>query len=155
MRNYLLTLFISATIIYSASSFAEIIGKEALPEQVLENFNKKHPDALDITARQKKHFGQDLYEINFKEGEEKLIELYRIKGPFYVNGVYIEAKGMEVPPAAHVNLKTAFNQYEIKEAILVVNPNGPGEEYDFTVTSSGNDWSVSIDSDGVITGKEP
>ena len=154
MRDSLLTLVFAIAALTSASSFAELVGKETLPEKVLANFDKKHPNALDVTARQKKHFGQDLYEIFFKEGEEKLIELYRVKGPFYVNGAYIDASGM-VPPAAKDNLKAAFSNYEIKEAILVVNPNGPGEEFDFIVGSAGAEWSVSIDGEGKIISKDP
>jgi hypothetical protein len=59
------------------------------------------------------------------------------------------------PSAAFDSLKAAFSDYEIKEAILVVNPNGPGEEFDFIVSSSGSEWSVSIDGEGKITSKEP
>jgi len=154
MRHTLLTLVFSATVLASAASFADRVGKEALPETVLANFDKKHPNALDVSARQKKHFGQDLYEIYFKEGEEKLIELYRVKGPFYVSGAYIDASGM-APAATFDNLKAAFSDYQIKEAVLVVNPNGPGEEFDFIVSSSGAVWSVSVDGEGKITSKEP
>jgi len=51
-------------------------------------------------------------------------------------------------------LKAAFGTYTIKEAILVVNPNGVGEEYDLTVDVSGNDWSVIVDHAGNIIQKE-
>jgi hypothetical protein len=88
MRNSLLTLVFAVTALASASSFAELVGKEALPEKVLANFDKRHPDVFDVTARQKKHFGQDLYEIYYKEGEVKLIELYRVNGPFYVRRLH-------------------------------------------------------------------
>ncbi|MGZ8097181.1 MAG: hypothetical protein ACXWUD_13155 [Methylosarcina sp.] len=71
-----------------------------------------------------------------------------------MNGVLIDASGM-VPPAAFDNLKAEFSNYEIKEAMLVVNPNGPGEEYDFTVSSSGSEWNVSVDGEGKIISKEP
>lgn len=154
MRYSLLTLIFSVTSLVPVSSFADILSKEAIPEKILANFYKRHPDILDITARKKIHFGQDLYEIYFKEGEEKLVELYREKGPFYVNGSIIDGLGM-LPPATDDNLKAVFSEYKIKEAILVVNPNGAGEEFDVTVSTPGAEWNVSIDGDGKITSKEP
>lgn len=138
---------------FSVIAFGEALIKDEIPEVVLKNLLKKHPDALDITARPKKHFNQDLYLVIFKEGDEKLIELYRSKGPFFVNGAFIEASGL-VPEATFQNLKSAFNDYEINETILVVNPNGPGEEYDMTLTASGQQWSVSLDTNGNILSKE-
>lgn len=137
----------------SVASFSEVLIKDDIPEVVLENLLKKHPNALDIRARPKKHFDQDLYLVFFKEGDEKLIELYRSKGAFFVNGAMIEASGL-VPEVTFQNLKSAFNDYEIIETILVVNPNGPGEEYDMTLTAAGQEWSVSLDTNGNILSKE-
>jgi hypothetical protein len=154
MRNYFSALFFGITALTVSSIYAEVINKDAIPEKIVTQFYKKHPDIVDFTARKKKHFGQDLYELYFKEGDEKRIELYRAAGPFYVNGVLIDASGM-VPPAAFDNLKADFGDYKIKEAILVVNPNGPGEEYDFTVSSSEGEWNVSVDGEGKILSKEP
>ena len=154
MHNFLLTLIFTLTVMAAPLSFAEGGEEGAIPEKVLSALYKKHPNALDITARPKKHFGQELYEIAFKDGEEKLIELYRAQGAFYVNAPLIDPSGM-IPSSAFDNLKAAFGQYEIKQAILVVNPNGPGEEYDLTVNSSGAGWHVSIDGEGKIIGKEP
>jgi len=51
-------------------------------------------------------------------------------------------------------LKAAFDTYTIKDSVLVVNPNGVGEEYDLTVNASGSDWSVIVDHNGNITQKE-
>lgn len=153
MRNYFLNLGFIVLALFSVSADAEIVDKDTIPPQIMDQFYKKHPDALDITAEQKKHFGQDLYEINFKEGEEKLIELYRPNGHFYVSAVYVEADGL-MPAAGNDNLKAAFTSYEIKDAILIANPNGTGEEYDLTVNASGNDWSVLIDGKGNIINKE-
>lgn len=154
MRNCLSALFFAVTVLGASPICAEILNKDAIPEKILSQFTKKHPDIVDLSARKKKHFGQDLYELYFKEGDEKRIELYRVNGSFYVNGVLIDASGM-VPPAAFDNLKAAFNDYKIEEAILVVNPNGPGEEYDFTVNSSDGKWHVSVDGEGKIINKEP
>lgn len=155
MRNFLL-ISVSVLIIGKASSLgaAGIVDKEAIPEKILAALYKKHPDALEITARPKKHFGQDLHEIFFKDGEETLIELYKAQGIFYVNGALIDPSGI-IPPGAFDNLKAVFGNYEIKRAILVVNPNGLGEEFDLIINSSGSDWNVSIDGDGKIIGKEP
>ena len=58
-----------------------------------------------------------------------------------------------MPAASHESLKAAFTNYTIKEAILVVNPNGVGEEYDLTVNSEGVNWSVIIDYKGNIAQK--
>jgi len=153
MRNFILNLVFSIMSLVSVSSYAETMDKEALPEKVLTNLYKRHPDALDITARPEKHFNQDLYEIFFKEGEESLIELYRVNGSFFVNAVLIDASEL-VPPSAYENLKAAFGDYKVKRAILVVNPNGPGEEYDFTVDAGGRIWNVLLDTNGNIISKE-
>ena len=151
MLRYLLPLMVATT---SASTYADTLIKDEIPEAVLASLYQKHPNALDITAQPKKHFNQDLYLVFFKEGDEKLIELYRVKGPFYVNGAVIEASGL-VPDVTFQNLKSAFNEYEIKQTILVVNPNGPGEEYDMILLSAGQEWSVSLDANGNIVSKEP
>ena len=153
MRNVLFALVFSISSLVSVASYAEMVDKEALPEKVLANLYKRHPDAFDITARREKHFKQDLYEIFFKEGEENLIELYRVNGAFYVNAVLVDASEL-LPPSAYENLKATFGDYQVKQAILVVNPNGPGEEYDFTVDASGRIWNVLIDMNGKIISKE-
>lgn len=154
MRNCLSALFFAVTALTASSTYAEIINKDAIPEKILTQFYKKHPDTVDFTARKKKHLGQDLYVFYFKEGDEKRIELYRANGSFYVNGVLVDASGI-VPPAAFDNLKAAFSDYKIKEAVRVVNPNGPGEEYDFTVNTADGEWNVSVDGEGKIVSKEP
>ncbi|MFI3189802.1 hypothetical protein BCS42_01955 [Crenothrix sp. D3] len=160
MRNYssifsgvLLTLF-SVSVLAAA-----VLPKEALPEKVQAEFNKRFPNAISVTAETKTHFGQELYLIAFKEAKEtdaRNIVYYRVNGHFYVNGDEIDTgkTSIEMPPACYVNLKAAFNDYDIKEAILVVNPNGLGEEYDLVINASGVLWHISLDRDGNITKKE-
>jgi hypothetical protein len=150
MRKYFLNLSLVIWAISSISVNAEIITKESIPEKIMAEVYKRHPDALKITAEQKKHFGQEVYEIYFKEGETNLIELYRPTGHFYVSGQKIEGFKM-IPAEVDDNLKAAFTTYEIKEAVLITNPNGTGEEYDLSVSSSGNTFSVSVDGNGNIT----
>ncbi|MGZ8918960.1 MAG: hypothetical protein ACXW0T_12130 [Methylobacter sp.] len=149
MHKYFLNLSLFIWAISSISVNAEIITKENIPEKIMTEVYKRHPDALKITAEQKKHFGQELYEIYIKEGENNLIELYRPTGHFYVSGQKIEGFKM-LPSEVEDNLKAAFTTYEIKEAILIPNPNGSGEEYDLLVNSSGNTYSVSVDGKGNI-----
>jgi hypothetical protein len=150
MRKYFLNLSLVIWAISSISVNAEIITKKSIPEKIMAEVYKKHPDALEITAAQKKHFGQEVYEIYIKEGENNLIELYRPTGHFYVSGQKFEGFKM-LPPEVDDNLKAAFTNYEIKEAVLIPNPNGSGEEYDLSVSSSGNTYSVSVDGNGNIT----
>jgi hypothetical protein len=153
MRHFFLNSLVAVSALVSFSAHAELLGKDNLPAAVIEQLYKKHPNAADISAQVKKHFKQELYAIHFKDGEEHLIELYRKNGHFFVSGAVVDASGL-LPPATLDNLKAAFTDYEIKEAVLVTNPNGPGEEFDFTVKSAGSDWSVSVDGDGKITEKE-
>jgi hypothetical protein len=155
MRNKFLNLGFLVLVLSSVSANAEILAKDAIPPQILDQFYKRHPNAIDITAEQKTHFKQSLYEITFKEEKDKetMIELYRANGGFFVNGDDVTTSNM-MPSIASDNLKTAFGPYTIKKAILVVNPNGVGEEYDLTVNVSGNDWSVIVDHKGNITKKE-
>ena len=155
MRNFFSNLGIIVLALSSVSVNAEILGKDAIPPKILDQFYKRHPNAIDITAEKKTHFKQALYEITFKEGEdkEKIIELYRDNGRFFVNGDNVTTSNM-MPSVAYDNLKTDFGTYTIKEAIMVVNPNGVGEEYDLTVSASGNDWSVVVDHKGNITQKK-
>ena len=155
MRNNLLNLGFLVLALSSISANAEILGKDAIPTKILEQFYKKHPNAIEISAEKKIHFKQALYEITFKEekDKEKLIELYRENGRFFVNADDVTTSNM-MPPVSYDNLKAAFDAYTIKEAVLVVNPNGVGEEYDLTVNASGNDWSVIVDQNGNITQKE-
>ena len=139
----------------SVSANAEILAKDAIPSQILEQFYKRHPNAIDVSAEKKTHFKQALYEITFKEDKDKevMIELYRSNGRFFINGDNVTTSNM-MPAIAYDNLKAALGTYTIKDAILVVNPNGVGEEYDLTVNVSGNDWSVIVDHTGNITQKE-
>lgn len=155
MRNFFSNLGIIVLAMASVSVNAEILGKDAIPPKILDQFYKRHPNAIDITAEKKIHFKQSLYEISFKEGEDKakIIELYRDNGRFFVNGDNVTTSNM-MPSVAYDNLKTDFGTYTIKEAIMVVNPNGIGEEYDLTVSASGEDWSVVVDYKGNITQKE-
>jgi hypothetical protein len=155
MRNKFLNLGFLVLALASISANAEILGKDAVPPQILDQFYKRHPNAIDISAEKKTHFKQDLYEITFKEEKDKeaIIELYRSNGHFFINGDNVTTSNM-MPAVAYDSLKAAFGAYTIKDAILVVNPNGVGEEYDLTVNSSGNDWSVIVDHTGNITQKE-
>jgi hypothetical protein len=139
----------------SVSTYAEVVAKDAIPAKIMDQLYKRHPNAMDISAEKKTHFKQSIYEITFKEEKDKgkIIELYRDNGRFFVNADDVTTSNM-MPPVAYDNLKAAFDTYTIKEAMLVVNPNGVGEEYDLTVNTSGNDWSVIIDHNGNITQKE-
>ena len=160
MRHYFSTISCVILTVFSASVFAGFaIPKESLPEKVLTAFNKKHPNAIDVTAEAKKHFGQDMCLIAFKEAkqaDERSIVYYRVNGNFYVNGDEIDTAktSVEMPPASYDNLKKEFTSYDIKEAILVVNPNGAGEEYDLVINAGGILWHVSLDRTGAITKKE-
>lgn len=155
MRNFFSNLGILVLAMASFYVNAEILGKDAIPPKILDQFYKRHPNAIEITAEKKIHFKQALYEITFKEDKdkEKIIELYRDNGRFFVNGDNVTTSNM-MPSVAYDNLKTDFGTYTIKEAIMVVNPNGIGEEYDLTVSASGQDWSVVVDYKGNITQKE-
>lgn len=155
MRNKFLNLGFLVLALSSVSASAEVLGKDAIPPPILDQFYKKHPNAINISAEKKTHFKQALYEITFKEEKDKeaKIELYRDNGRFFVNGDNVTTANM-MPPVAYDNLKAAFGTYAIKEAILVVNPNGVGEDYDLTVNVSGNEWSVVVDHTGKITQQE-
>jgi hypothetical protein len=154
MRNYLLIMSFLVSALSSLSTHAEVLGKDAIPPQIMDQFYKRHPNAIDISAEKKTHFKQPLYEITFKEDKENIIELYRDNGRFFVNGDdNIQGANM-MPAVAYDNLKAVFDTYTIKDVVLVVNPNGVGEEYDLTVNASGNDWSVIVDHTGNITQKE-
>jgi hypothetical protein len=155
MRNKFLNLGFLVLALSSISANAEILDKEAIPAPIKDQFYKRHPNAIDVSAEKKTHFKQALYEITFKEEKDKepIIELYRNNGRFFVNGDNVTTSNM-MSPVAYDNLKAAFGTYTIKDAILVVNPNGVGEEYDLTVNTSGNNWSVIVDHNGNITQKE-
>jgi len=155
MRSNFLNLAFLVLALSSVSATAEILAKDAIPSQILEQFYKRHPNAIDVSAEKKTHFKQALYEITFKEEKDKeaMIELYRSNGRFFINGDNVTTSNM-MPAIAYDNLKAAFGTYTIKDAILVVNPNGVGEEYDLTVNVSGNNWSVIVNHTGNITQKE-
>ena len=160
MRNYFSIFSGVVLTLFSVSVLAAaVLPKEAIPEKILATFNKKFPTAISVTAEQKTHFGQELYMIAFKEAKEtdaRNIVYYRVNGNFYVNGDEIDTAktSVEMPPASYENLKAAFTNYDIKEAILVVNPNGTGEEFDLVVNASGTTWYISLDRNGNITKKE-
>ena len=154
MRNKSLNLGFVVLSLLSVTVNAELLSKDAIPASILDQLFKRHPNAMDITAEKKTHFKQAFYEVSFKAEKDKEvdIELFRENGRFFVNADNVTTANM-MPATGYDNLKAAFGPYTIKEAILVVNPNGPGEEYDLIVTSSGTDWSVMIDFNGNITQK--
>ncbi|WP_020161406.1 MULTISPECIES: PepSY-like domain-containing protein [Methylobacter] len=153
MRKYLLNLGFLVLAMPAFAVGAAVVAKEAIPEKIMARIHEQHPNAADIEAERKTHFGQAVYEIHFKDGESDLIELYRENGHFYVSGEKIDAMNL-MPEAVDANLKAEFTTFEIKEAILIVNPNGPGEEYDLTVVSNNQEWSLTIDGKGNIIKKE-
>jgi hypothetical protein len=159
MRNYFFNMILIALAIMPISAQSEGLGKEAIPEKIMAQLYKKYPTALNISAEQEKHFGQDLFEVKFKdkdgEGGENLIKFYRPNGQFFVEGVKIDTSDNAnmLPPTTKDNLKAAFNNYKISEAIMIVNPNGAGEEFDLLVNSEGVDWRVLIDKNGDIASK--
>jgi hypothetical protein len=140
-------LFSLCLLLLSVSVNAEVIGKEGLPTAVIDQIYKKHPNALDITAEKKKHFSQDLLKVYFKEGEEKFVEYYRPDGHFFVSGLIIAADDMMFTDSKE-KLKADFKDYHIKQAVLVVNPNGAGEEFDVVLETAGKAWNVLIDKKG-------
>jgi hypothetical protein len=160
MRNYFSTVGCVFLTLFSVSALAgAVLPKESIPEKILATFNKKHPNAISVTAETKTHFGQELYLIAFKEAkeaDERSVAYYRVNGNFYVNGDEIDTSknSIEMPPASYENLKAAFTNYDIKEAILVVNPNAAGEEFDLVVNASGETWRISLDRKGNIVQKE-
>lgn len=153
MRKYFLNF---GFLVLTMSVFAggpSAAAEEVLPEKIMTQIQEKHPNASEIKAEQKTHFGQAVYEVHFKEGEDDQTELYRKDGHFYVNGEKIDASNL-MPGLADDDLKSTFTNFEIKEAILIVNPNGSGEEYDLSITSNGQNWDVTLDSKGNIISKE-
>ena len=84
MRNYLLNISLLVLVLTSVSAIAEVVSKEAIPSPIIDQFYKKHPNAIEISAAKKTHFKQVVFEIMFKEekDKEKLIELYRPNGHF-------------------------------------------------------------------------
>ena len=155
MRNYFLIPGFLVMALSSVVANAEAVAKDAIPAQILDQLYKRHPNAIEISAAKKTHFKQDVYEITFKEekDKEKIIELYRTNGRFFVNADNVQGANM-MPAVVYDNLKAIFDTYTVKDAVLVVNPNGVGEEYDLVVNASGNDWSVVVDRTGAITQKE-
>ncbi|MDD1612185.1 MAG: hypothetical protein LUQ57_03495 [Methylococcaceae bacterium] len=153
MRQCFLNFFVAASTLVSVSVHAELLGKDNLPAPVIEQLNKRHPNAANISALAKKHFNQDLYQIHFKDGEQALIEYYRKNGHFFVSAPVIDPSGL-LPPGTLDSLKAEFPNHKIKEAIQVANPNGAGEAFDFTIDVTGTNWSVSVDGEGKIIGKE-
>ena len=134
-------------IFLSSMAYAERIEKDSIPVAIIDQIYKKHPNALDFSAEKKSHFSQDLLKIYYKEGEEKFVDYYRPDGHFYVAGMIIVADDMMFADSKE-KLSTEFKDYHIKQAVLVVNPNGVGEEFDIVLETGGKDWNVLIDKKG-------
>jgi hypothetical protein len=133
----------------SISANAEVVGKEGISPAIIDQIYKKHPNALEFTVEKKTHFSQDLLKIHYKEGEEKFVDYFRPDGHFFVSGLLIAADDMMFSDSKE-KLKTAFNDYKVKQAVLVVNPNGAGEEFDVVLETAGKAWDVMIDKKGNI-----
>ena len=66
MRNYLLNISLLVLALTTISAQAEVISKEAIPTPIMDQFYKKHANAIEISAAKKKHLKQTLFEIIFK-----------------------------------------------------------------------------------------
>lgn len=144
MRHLILSICL---ILSSFSVSAEKIEKDQIPPAIMDQIYKKHPNALDFTAEKKSHFAQDLLKIFYKEGEEKFVDYYRPDGHFYVSGLIIAADDMMFTDSKQ-KLKAEFKDYNIKNAVLIVNPNGAGEEFDVVLETAGRNYNVRIDKKG-------
>ncbi|SJM91570.1 hypothetical protein [Crenothrix polyspora] len=153
MRHYILKLSFLVLTVCSISAYAEVLSKEAIPEKIMQHINKKHPKAIDISAETTKHFGQDVTEVHLKENGVSAIEIYRSNGNYHVSGINIAADDLMFATSRE-NLKKVFPEYAIKEAFLIVNPNGVGEEFDVILEAAGKQWDVSIDKAGNVEKKE-
>ncbi|MEQ1544494.1 hypothetical protein [Methyloglobulus sp.] len=136
-------------IFLSVTANAEAVGKEGISPEIMDQIYKKHANALDFTVEKKIHFSQDLLKISYKEGEEKIVDYFRPDGHFFVSGLLIAADDMMFNDSKE-KLKAAFNDYHIKQAVLVVNPNGAGEEFDVLLETAGRAWNVMIDKKGNV-----
>lgn len=132
------------------------IDKADVPEKVTEQLYKRHPDAIDVVIEKKNHYKQDLYLIEFKDHDEAKMEYFRSNGHFFVAGVTVPApKTSDMLPLNNAATFTAaFSNYDISKAIMVVNPNGVGEEFDFIIHNAEGDWDVAMDRKGNITAKQ-
>lgn len=146
MYKLVLSLFLC---FLSTGSYAERIEKDNIPSVIMDQIYKKHPNALDFSAEKKTHFAQELLKIYYKEGEEKFIDYYRPDGHFFVAGLMIAADDLMFSDSK-AKLKTEFNEYHIKQAVLIVNPNGVGEEFDVVLETAGKNWNVVIDKKGNV-----
>lgn len=151
-----LSLVIISLLSMSLSTLAQA---QSVPKKVMDAFQQRHPNALDVSTTVDKHFNQELIKVAYKvdkEEKEKHIEVYRPNGHFFINAIRIQAvKDSTLMPAiAHENLKAAFPSYEVNSATLIPNPNGAGEEFDLTITSAESRWHIVIDRKGAMTTKE-
>jgi hypothetical protein len=144
-------------ILFSFNVNAEKIEKDAIPASITDQIYKKHPNALNISAEKKSHFSQDLLKIYYEEGEadkkEKFVDYYRPDGHFFVSGLIIAADDMMFTDSKE-KLKAEFKDYDIKNAVLIVNPNGAGEEYDVVLETGGKSWNILIDKKGNLEKNE-
>lgn len=159
MRTPFLVLNTLALIAVSFSALAQPLDKNSAPKKVMEEFYKRHANALDVSVAVDKHFNQEVIEVFYKENKEEKenhVEVYRSNGHFFVNAMRIQAiKDSNLMPAvANDNLKAIFPAYEVNDAVLIPNPNGAGEEFDLLINSANNLWHVVIDKKGNIASKE-
>lgn len=153
MRKYSIALGFLALTLCSLTAYAEILTGDAIPEKITQHLYKKHPKAIDVIAEKANHFSQEFYEVRYKEDGVTGLNLYRSNGGFHVAGIKIAADDMMFT-ASKEKLKTVFPEYSIKDAILIVNPSGVGEEYEVIVESGGKKWDVSIDKAGNVDKRE-
>jgi hypothetical protein len=154
MRHILISICL---IIFSFTVNAEKIEKDAIPSSIMDQIYKKHPNALNISADKKSHFSQELLKVFYEEGDgvkkEKYVDYYRPNGHFFVSGLIIAADDMMFTDSKE-KLKAEFKDYSIKNAVLIVNPNGAGEEYDVLLETGGKSWNILIDKKGNLEKNE-
>lgn len=136
------------------TAHAEQSTDVSTPEKVKADILKRHPKAHDLQASHEIHFGHDLLEVTFKENDKELkLELFKADGHLFTDELPLDDLG-EAPQAVKETLTKNFPGYELKKAELIVNPNGPGEEYEIYLLAGGVNWKVSINEKGSIEGKD-
>jgi hypothetical protein len=160
MRKYLLQALLMTMVFVSASTNAGTISMQDLPEKIVNYMHKKHPEAMDVTVVEKTHFGQSLYEVNFKESKvdlnntpyvEEMGELFRKDGHLFTNVISMEKHAFNIIPAeAEQSLQAHYPDYEILAMRQIGNPNGVGDEFEITLLVSGEILHVSINDNGKL-----
>ena len=122
--------------------------KDQVPEAVLEAFEKAYPNAEAIEFEKEMIGDKTVYEVEYKENDREHEILYDSDGVILRKEETIDIKLLPEPIVQAIS--NAYPQVFIKEAEMVMGPDGTITGYEVEIKTAGKKLELELDAHGKI-----